>query len=803
MDLPGRAGLADVEEAEAVLDALHIVTAGDSGGAGDGEPAVFPLGYNLLEGLADPTGRVIGPPGFIEAHADIEGAEVKRAGDLLVVAPPLGHGLDAASAGELGGEAVVLTEIAAAPEGTVAVDRFPGQGFVIHHRGGVLIRPWSGERKHSDKSRGRIVAEHGDSARQLGRANIGENTLLREGVHDEISAFLGAEKELQGSAARGGDESLQVRVPGGDRLLHPLCNESVSLKAVLRRAGRILEGLQADEGDGIIVVVQMLLARATAPDPAVDQPLVDAMAAVCNRLIDAEFIAEHKGSARGGRVEILSRLVVAKAGAEEALVTPPVSSRKPVAVGNQVSCPFAIGELIRHGMHERAIDVFVIAEGALGGFLVGPQPVDPVTAESIFGRFRQDLTHDAPLRILLGQFKTRPTACRAADDTIHPDGIGVSIARFLDDDRLAILIAGLGIVAEQMLHEEHAPERQLLVVSQGKEFLDTLPLGLIGPGGLLGIRKRPLLDLLLRWHHRRGSAPLDGAPHLGRQCFDIHRRRKFIDFFLSAIRVGHHQLRSLGQDGPTAGRRGSFIDACEIAMVVCLPLANQKAVVGKIPQPRRQIFAESRVCERCGDIETAIRILVGDLRRAEGLVHTVLVRILCPVFFPVEGAIDRCIEGRPDLPVRRPRFAQRVGDGMPSWARCGPSLIGVESGFRIIRVRSRLVTTRSHREELLVQKRKHDFHLLDLLACVDERRDFLSSLGEADHGAAVESVEGQGTRLTLPLLFAPDRMVAAPFLGEELLVVPGASRPALGQGDRLIPVPPEHAHTHSLRGIDR
>ena len=115
IDLPGRTGFADIEEAEAVLDAFHIVAARDADGAGDGKPAVFSLGDDLLEGLSDPTGRVIGPAGFIEAHADIEGAEVERAGDLLVVPPPLGHGLDADSAGKLGGEAVVLAEIAAAP----------------------------------------------------------------------------------------------------------------------------------------------------------------------------------------------------------------------------------------------------------------------------------------------------------------------------------------------------------------------------------------------------------------------------------------------------------------------------------------------------------------------------------------------------------------------------------------------------------------------------------------------------------------------------------------------------------------
>ena len=191
-------------------------------------------------------------------------------------------------------------------------------------------------------------------------------------------------------------------MPGGDSLLHSLCNESVSQQAVLRRAGGILQGLQADEGDGIIVVVQMLLSRATAPDPAVDQPLVDAIAAIYHRLIDAEFIAEHKGTARGGRVEILSGLVVAKAGAEEALVTPPVPGRKPVAVGSHVSRPFATRELIRHGMDERAIDVFVIAAGAPGGFFIGPQPVDPVATEGILGWLRQDVTHGAPLRILLG-----------------------------------------------------------------------------------------------------------------------------------------------------------------------------------------------------------------------------------------------------------------------------------------------------------------------------------------------------------------------------------------------------------------
>ena len=282
------------------------------------------------------------------------------------------------------------------------MDGLPWQWLVIHHRGGVLIRPWSGQREHSDKRRRSIVADHGDSSGQTGLADIGENPLLGKGVHDEITAFLGAEKKLQRSATRGGDESLQVGVPGGDSLLHSLCNESVSQQAVLRRAGGILQGLQADEGDGIIIVVQMLLPRATAPDPAVDQPLLDAMAAIYHRLIDAEFIAEHKGTARGGRVEILSGLVVAKAGAEEALVTPPVSGRKPVTVGNHVSCPFAIRELIRHGMDERAIDVFVIAEGALGGFLVGPQPVDPVATEGILGRLRKEFTHGGPLRILPG-----------------------------------------------------------------------------------------------------------------------------------------------------------------------------------------------------------------------------------------------------------------------------------------------------------------------------------------------------------------------------------------------------------------
>ena len=354
-----------------------------------------------------------------------------------------------------------------------------------------------------------------------------------------------------------------------------------------------------------------------------------------------------------------------------------------------------------------------------------------------------------------------------------------------------------------MLHEEHAPERELLVSAQGEEFLDALPLGLIGPSGLLGIRHRPLLDLLFRRHHRRGSASLGGAFHFGRQCHDIHRRRKHADFFLSAIRVGHHQLRGLGQDRPATGRCRSFIDAGVVTVVVGLPLTNQKAVVGKIPQPRRQIFSESRVRERRGDIESPIRIFVGDLRWAKGFVYTVFIRILRSVFLPVEGAIDRSIEGRADLLVCRPRFAQRIGDGMPCRARCDPVLEGAKRGFVIIRVRLRPIGLFCDGEQLLIQERQDDLDLIDLLASVDERRDFLRCIGEADHGAAIERVESQGARLAFPLLFTPDRIGTTPLLGDDVLVVPCASRSALGQGNWLIPVRPEHAHPHRLGRIDR
>ena len=354
-----------------------------------------------------------------------------------------------------------------------------------------------------------------------------------------------------------------------------------------------------------------------------------------------------------------------------------------------------------------------------------------------------------------------------------------------------------------MLHEEHAPERHLLVITQSEEFLDALPLGLIGPSGLLGIRYRPLLDLFLRRHHRRGSAPLGGALHLGRQCLDIHRRRKLADFFLSAIRVGHHQLRGLSQDRPATGRCRSFIDAGVVAVVVGLPLTNQKAVVGKIPQPRRQIFSESRVRERCGDIEPSIWILVGDLRWAEGFVHTVFIGILRSVFFPIEGTVDRGIEGRADLLVCRPRFAQRIGDGMPCRARCGPGLEGAKRGLVIIRVAPRPIGLVCDGKQLFIQEWQDDLDLIDLLASVDERRDFLRCIGEADHGAAVERVEGQRARLALPFLFTPDRIRTTPLLGDETRVVPCASCPVLRQGDRLVPVAAEHTHPHRLGSVDR
>ena len=52
------------------------------------------------------------------------------------------------------------------------------------------------------------MADHGNSTRQFGRADISENPIFGKGVHDEISTLLGAEKKLQRCATRGTDESL-------------------------------------------------------------------------------------------------------------------------------------------------------------------------------------------------------------------------------------------------------------------------------------------------------------------------------------------------------------------------------------------------------------------------------------------------------------------------------------------------------------------------------------------------------------------------------------------------------------------
>ena len=134
------------------------------------------------------------------------------------------------------------------------------------------------------------------------------------------------------------------------------------------------------------------------------------MTAVFNRLVDSELITEHKGAARGTGVEILSGNIVAEPRPEEALVAPPIAGRKPVAVGNQISSPFRIGDLIHHGMNERAIKIFGIDAAAIGGFFIRAQPVDPVATERILRRFRKKFTRGLPLRILRGQFKTGPTA---------------------------------------------------------------------------------------------------------------------------------------------------------------------------------------------------------------------------------------------------------------------------------------------------------------------------------------------------------------------------------------------------------
>ena len=56
------------------------------------------------------------------------------------------------------------------------------------------------------------MANHRNAAREILPIHVGQHALPRESVHDKVSTLLGAEEELQRSAAGWRNEALQVGV---------------------------------------------------------------------------------------------------------------------------------------------------------------------------------------------------------------------------------------------------------------------------------------------------------------------------------------------------------------------------------------------------------------------------------------------------------------------------------------------------------------------------------------------------------------------------------------------------------------